>query len=166
MDPDGAWYYAQLELGGNCRITDIQCALLASQLDKLDAFAQRRRALTERYIRAFCEMPEIILQREYDGSDTVRHLFVIRLDTTRLRADRKAVFDALRAENIGVNVHYIPVYTFPYYADMGYRRGICPEAEALYNQIITLPLFYAMTDADADDVITAVKKVSTAYRTG
>jgi dTDP-4-amino-4,6-dideoxygalactose transaminase len=163
---DGGWYYEMIELGGNYRITDIQCALLGSQLDKLPRFARRRKALTLKYNEAFQGMPQLTLQREYPGSDTVRHLYVVRLDRRRLRVDRKRVFDALRAENIGVNVHYIPVYTFPYYARMGYMRGICPHAEALYGEILTLPLFYAMSDADADDVITAVKKVLNHYEVG
>lgn len=160
---DEDWYYEQIELGNNYRITDIQCALLLSQLKKLPAFAARRQEITKKYIEAFSDMPEITLQEEYEGSETVRHLFVIRLNLDMLKTGRKQVFDALRAENIGVNVHYIPVYTFPYYARMGYRRGICPQAEALYEEIITLPLFYAMTDVDTDDVIAAVKKVIAHY---
>ncbi len=166
LGTDDAWYYAQVELGGNFRITDIQCALLLSQLDKLEQFASRRKEITAFYQNAFSNTPEIILQREYPGSDTVRHLFVIRLNTAMLDADRKQIFDALRAENIGVNVHYIPVYFFPYYADMGYRKGICPQAERLYEEIITLPLFYAMQDGDAQDVVNAVEKVIKHYRKG
>ena len=160
------WYYEQIMLGSNYRITDIQCALLLSQLDKLPAFAARRREITQAYHKAFVDMPELTLQREYEGSDTVRHLYVIRLNTGRLKVGRKEVFDALRAENIGVHVHYIPVYTFPYYARMGYRRGICPEAEALYEEIITLPLFYSMTDEDVRDVVRAVQKVVNFYKVG
>ncbi len=165
-DPDTLgqdWYYEQVDLGNNYRITDIQSALLKSQLAKLPQFAARRREITNAYIQAFREMPEITLQKEYEGSDTVRHLFVIRLNTQKLTVGRQEVFDALRAENIGVHVHYIPVYTFPYYARMGYQRGICPQAEALYEEIITLPLFYSMTDEDVVDVITAVKKVLGQY---
>ena len=163
---DDGWYYDQILLGTNYRITDIQSALLVSQLNKLDLFARRRRELTQKYTDAFADMPEIILQEEYEGSETVRHLFVIRLNPDRLRVGRRQMFDALRAENIGVNVHYIPVYWFPYYQHMGYRRGICPDAEALYENIITLPLYYSMTDADANDVIEAVKKVVAYYGVG
>jgi UDP-4-amino-4,6-dideoxy-N-acetyl-beta-L-altrosamine transaminase len=163
---DDGWYYDQILLGTNYRITDIQSALLISQLDKLELFARRRRELTQKYLDAFADMPEIILQEEYEGSETVRHLFVIRLNPDRLRVGRRRVFDALRAENIGVNTHYIPVYWFPYYRHMGYRRGICPDAESLYENIITLPLYYSMTGADADDVIGAVKKVVAYYGVG
>jgi len=163
---DDLWYYEQIELGNNYRLTDMQCALLMSQLEKLSLFARRRKQITEQYKTALEDIPEVILQREYEGSDTVRHIFVVRLDLSMLKAGRKQVFDALRAENIGVNVHYIPVYWFPYYSAMGYRRGICPNAEALYESIVTLPMFYSMTDGDVRDVIAAVKKVIYYYRTG
>lgn len=165
-NPDCKWYYEEIALGYNYRITDIQSALLISQLQKLDCFAARRREITETYNRAFSSLPEIILQKETPLSDTVRHIYVIRLDTARLKAGRKEIFDALQAENIGVNVHYIPVYTFPYFKKLGYTEGLCPHAEALYGQIVTLPLFYAMTDRDVQDVIGAVKKVIDYYRLG
>lgn len=161
---DCKWYYEEIELGYNYRLTDIQSALLLSQLQKLDRFAARRREITEIYNRAFGNLPEITLQKETPGSDTVRHIYVIRLNTQMLKASRREVFDALQAENIGVNVHYIPVYFFPYYKNLGYPEGLCPHAEALYEQIVTLPLFYAMTDRDVQDVIDAVNKVIDCYR--
>ena len=104
------------------------------------------------------------MQEENEGSDTVRHLYVLRLDLTRLRCDRREFYDALQAENIGVNVHYIPVYYFPYYQKLGYRKGLCPHAEAYYESCLTLPLFYGMTDQDQQDVIEAVKKAAAYYR--
>ena len=161
---DCRWYYEEISLGYNYRITDIQSALLISQLKKLDRFAARRREITNIYHKAFESIPEIILQKETLGSETVRHIYVIRLNTRMLKAGRNEVFAALQAENIGVNVHYIPVYTFPHYQKLGYAEGLCPQAEALYDGIVTLPLFYAMTDRDVQDVIDAVNKVLDYYR--
>lgn len=164
INSSDGWYYEQIELGNNYRITDFQCALLQSQLDKLDIFIKRRNEITRKYNEAFEEFDLITLQQQYPGSETARHLYVIRLNTDKLKVSRRKIYDALRAENIGVGVHYIPVYYFPYYKKMGYRKGICPNAEALYEQILTLPLHYSMTDKDACDVIDAVKKVLNYYR--
>ena len=161
---EGGWYYQQVDLGYNYRITDLQAALLSSQLDKLDMFAERRKELVKRYDAAFGEMPEIIIQKEISESDTVRHLYVIQLKTELLTCGRKEVFDALQAEGIGVNVHYIPVYSFPYYQKLGYKMGTCPNAEKLYERIISIPLFYGMTDEDQENVIEAVRKVINYYK--
>ena len=157
---DGAaWWYEQQDLGCNYRLTDIQAALLISQLDKLEAFAVRRNNIVSRYRKAFAQLPQVIPQGEVAGSESVYHLFVLRLDLESLTAGRRQVFDALFAENILCNVHYIPMYYHPYYQGLGYQRGLCPNAERLYEQILSLPLYPAMTDADVDDVILAVKKV-------
>jgi dTDP-4-amino-4,6-dideoxygalactose transaminase len=129
-EKDSQWYYEQIGLGYNYRITDLQCALLLSQLKKLGRFAARRQAITQQYKDALSSLPELTLQQETPGSDTVRHLFVVRLNTQMLKTGRKEIFDALRAENIGVHVHYIPVYYFPYYRTLGYEPGLCPNAEA------------------------------------
>ncbi len=161
---DSQWYYEQIGLGFNYRITDIQCALLLSQLRKLDRFAARRREITQAYRDALGPMPSLTLQQETPGSDTVRHLFVVRLNTRMLKVGRKEVFDAIRVENIGVHVHYIPVYFFPYYRALGYASGLCPNAEALYEELLTLPLYYSMTDADVSDVIAALCKVLNYYK--
>lgn len=161
---EGGWYYQQVDLGYNYRITDMQAALLSSQLDKLDIFASRRKELVKRYNEAFNEMPEIIVQKEIPESDTVRHLYIIQLDLEKLTCGRKEVYDALQAEGVGVNVHYIPVYSFPYYQKFGYKMGLCPNAEYLYERIISIPLFYSMTDEDQEKVIEAVKKVISYYR--
>lgn len=161
---EGGWYYEQLDLGYNYRMTDIQAALLSSQLNKLPEFAQRRKELVQKYDSAFSEMPEIILQKEISESETVRHLYIIQLNLEMLTTDRRGIYDALTAENVGCNVHYIPVYYFPYYQKLGYKKGICPNAEKLYERIITIPLFYGMTDNDADNVIKAVKKVIDYYK--
>ena len=161
---EGGWYYQQIDLGYNYRMTDIQAALLSSQLDKLDMFAKRRKELVNRYNEAFSQMPEIIVQKEIPQSDTVRHLYIIQLNLERLKVGRREIFDALQAEGVGVNVHYIPVYSFPYYQKLGYKMGDCPNAEKLYERIISIPLFYSMTNEDQDKVIEAVKKVVDYYR--
>lgn len=158
------WYYEQQLLGYNYRLTDIQCALALSQLRKLDRFSARRKELVRRYNEAFRELPEVFVQQENEGSDTVRHLYVLRLNLERLRCGRQEFYDAMQAENIGVNVHYIPVYYFPYYQELGYRKGLCPEAEAYYESCVTIPLFYGMSDRDQMDVIEAVEKVIAYYR--
>lgn len=161
---EGGWYYQQVELGYNYRMTDMQAALLSSQLDKLDMFASRRKKLVKRYDDAFNAVPEITVQKEIPQSDTVRHLYIIQLNIEMLKCGRREVFDALQAEGVGVNVHYIPVYSFPYYQRLGYQMGSCPNAERLYERIISIPLFYSMTDEDQDKVIEAVKKVVDYYR--
>ncbi len=158
------WYYEQKLLGYNYRMTDIQCALAISQMEKLDRFVARRKQLVGQYNQMLHEIPEVILQEENDGSDSVRHLYILRLDFRNLSCGRKEIYDALQAENIGVNVHYIPVYFFPYYQQLGYQRGICPNAEDYYETSMTLPLFYSMTDRDQQDVVNAVKKVLGYYR--
>ena len=163
-ESEGGWYYQEIDLGYNYRMTDIQAALLCTQLDKLGMFAKRRKELVKRYDEAFSEMPEIIVQKEIPESDTVRHLYIIQLNTDMLKCGRREVFDALQAEGVGVNVHYIPVYSFPYYKKLGYEMGICPNAEKLYERIISIPLFYSMTNDDQDKVIEAIKKVISCYK--
>ncbi len=162
-EPDGPWYYEQVALGYNYRMTDIQAALLISQLDKLDRFVARRREIVARYNEAFRRVPQLIVQEEIPESDTARHLYIIRLRPERLSIGRKEFFDALDAENVRCNVHYIPVYYFPWYRKLGYRKGICPKAEKLYEEILTIPLHYNLTDQDVEDVIRAVEKIAAFY---
>lgn len=162
-ESDGPWYYEQVELGYNYRMTDIQAGLLISQLDKLAMFKARRKELVDRYNKAFSETDGLIVQEEIPESDTCRHLYILRIDSKKLKINRRQFFDALGAENVCCNVHYIPVYYFPYYEKMGYKRGICPNAEALYGEIISLPLYYGITNEDQDDVIVAVKKIANYY---
>jgi len=161
---EGGWYYQQIELGYNYRMTDIQAALLSSQLGKLEMFGKRRKELVRRYDEAFSDMPEIVVQKEIAESDTVRHLYIIQLNLDLLKCSRREVFEALQAEGVGINVHYIPVYSFPYYQKLGYEMGCCPNAEALYERIISIPLYYSMTDKEQEKVIAAVKKVLKYYR--
>jgi len=163
-ESDGPWYYEQIDLGMNYRMTDIQAALLISQLDKLPMFSARRKEIVKAYDEAFSEIPEITVQREIPESDTTRHLYILRIKPEMLSIDRKQFFDALAAENVCCNVHYIPTYYFPYYEKLGYQKGLCPKAEKLYEEIISLPLYYAMTDEDVEDVIAAVKKIVAYFR--
>lgn len=160
---DGPWYYEQIALGYNYRMTDIQAALLISQLDKLAMFRERRKEIVAKYDEAFSRLPELVVQKEIPESDTTRHLYILRIRPEKLRIDRKRFFEALDAENICGNVHYIPTYYFPYYEKLGYRRGLCPNAEKLYEEIISLPLYYAMTDEDVESVISAVEKITKYY---
>ena len=160
----GVWEYSMVALGYNYRITDVQCALGISQMAKLDGWLARRRAIASSYTRAFSAIPEVEAPAVRPGCDPAWHLYVIRLRLQQLRAGRAEVFTALRAENIGVNVHYIPVPWHPYYRDLGFRKGNWPVAEESYERMLSLPIFPAMSDDDVQDVITAVQKVVAAYR--
>lgn len=162
-EPDGAWYYEQIDLGFNYRMTDMQAALLISQLDKLPAFSRRRKEIVEKYNEAFAGLPQVVVQEEIPESDTTRHLYILRLAPERLSISRRQFFDALDAENICCNVHYIPTYYFPYYEKLGYKKGLCPKAEKLYEEMISLPLYYGMTDQDVEDVIRGVEKIAGYY---
>lgn len=156
----GPWYHEQIGLGYNYRITDIQCALVLSQLDKLERFAARRRQIVARYDEAFSTIPQLVVQQEIPESDTVRHLYILRIRPEMLTIDRRGFFEAMWAENICCNVHYIPVYWHPYYEKLGYPKGLCPHAEKLYQEMISLPLYYSLTDQDVEDVIVAVQKIA------
>lgn len=161
---DAVWYNEQVELGYNYRMTDFQAALLNSQLNKLDKFRKRRKEIVEIYDKAFAEMPEIFVQKEIPESDTTRHLYVIRLNPDKLTCDRRQFFDALRAENTIPQVHYLPVYWHSYYEKLGYKKGLCPNAEKYYEEAMSIPLYYSLSDEDVEDVIHAVKKVVEYYR--
>jgi UDP-4-amino-4,6-dideoxy-N-acetyl-beta-L-altrosamine transaminase len=161
---EGVWYYQQIALGYNYRMTDMQAALLSSQLDKLELFGNRRKELVKHYDDAFTEMPEITIQEEIAESDTVRHLYVIQLNLEMLNCSRKEIFDALLAEGVGVNVHYIPLYSFPYYQSLGYKMGTCPNAEKLYERIISIPLYYSLSDDEQNKVVAAIRKVLDYYK--
>lgn len=161
---EGSWYYEQVALGYNYRITDFQAALIVSQMKKLDMFVERRKLIVRRYDESFSDIPEIIIQKEIPQSDTCRHLYIIRLDLDLLTCTRQEFFNAMSAENVQCQVHYVPVYWFPYYQNLGYRKGMCPNAEEVYRGIMSLPLYPKMSDQDVDDVIHAVKKVVENYR--
>lgn len=158
------WYNEQVELGFNYRMTDFQAALLLSQLDKLDAFSARRKEIVAKYDAAFSRMPELFVQKEIPESDTTRHLYILRLRPEMLNCSRRQFFDALYAENIHSQVHYLPVYWHSYYKNLGYEKGLCPNAEKYYHEVCSLPLYYSLTDPDVEDVIRAVGKVTAHYR--
>lgn len=155
----GGWHYEQLALGYNYRISDIEASLGTSQLKRLGEFAARRRELVAFYNREFSKIPEVSYQIDAAPDETVRHLYCLKFDCAALGVDRRFVYDALRAENIGVNVHYLPVHLLPYYRDLGHSRGECPNAEAYYDDAVTLPLHCRMSDEDARHVVDAVVKV-------
>lgn len=159
---EGPWYYEQISLGYNYRMTDFQAALLDSQLSRIESFKARRQEIVRRYDEAFSKLPELIVQKELPESDTCRHLYVLRLDLEKLRCSRREFFDAMSAENVQCQIHYVPVYWFPYYQSLGYEKGLCPNAEEIYRGIMSIPLYPRMEDNDVEDVIHAVEKV-TAY---
>jgi len=154
----GPWYYQQVELGFNYRMTDIQAALGLSQLGKLDGFIARRRALVARYQAAFAGLPLTLPGLQADAQ-SAWHLYVVRLQTKQIALTHREVFDALRAAGIGVNLHYIPVHLQPYYRDLGFKPGDFPEAERYYAQAISLPVFPGMSDAQQDYVIEQLRSV-------
>jgi UDP-4-amino-4,6-dideoxy-N-acetyl-beta-L-altrosamine transaminase len=161
----GQWHYEMVLLGFNYRLTDIACALGIQQLKKLEANLVRRRQIAARYTAAFCEIPEVIAPAVCRDANPAWHLYPIRLGRAQLRTDRGQVFQALRAENIGVNVHYIPVHRHPYYSErFGYRGGEYPVAEDAYERLISLPMFHGMSNQDVEDVIRAVEKVISHFR--
>ncbi len=150
---DGPWYYEQLDLGYNYRITDIQCALGISQLKRLDKFVEKRRSLAFRYDKAFADLENIVTPTQRKGCHNSYHLYVIQVKNK----DRRQVFDALHKAGIGVNVHYIPVYTQPYYREHGYREVNCSNAWEYYTRAISLPLYPDLTYEEQDYVIEKVR---------
>jgi perosamine synthetase len=160
----GTFHYDMVDLGYNYRLSDVHCALGISQLSKLHQWISRRIAIAVAYDAAFEGHSHVTPLRNAPEEDSVHHIYVIRLKLDTLTADRSTVFKALRAENIGVNVHYRPVHLHPYYVNNhGTAPGMCPKGEAVYDEIITLPVFPAMSDQDVTDVIKAVTKVTNAY---
>lgn len=160
---EGEWYYEEISLGYNYRMTDFQAALLISQLSRIDEFVARRKEIVKRYDEAFANLPGIIIQKNIPESDTSRHLYVIRLDLDKLTCTRREFFDAMSAENVQCQIHYVPVYWFPYYRHLGYEKGLCPNAEEVYKGIMSIPLYPKMTDRDVEDTIHAVTKLAAYY---
>jgi perosamine synthetase len=159
----GQWFYEMVLLGFNYRLTDIACALGLSQLEKLAANLARRREIAAQYTAAFRDLPAILVPTVRDGVDPAWHLYAVRLKLEMLAVGRGEVFRALRAENIGVNVHYIPVHQHPYYRERFRSKESYPVAEDAYERLISLPMFHAMTAQDVEDVIRALGKVVTRF---
>lgn len=156
--PDGAWYYQQIDLGYNYRMTELQAALGLSQMNRLDEFIQSRHKLAKRYDELLKDLPVIVpwqLPDSYSGL----HLYVIRLKLDQINKTHKEVFDELRAKNIGVNLHYIPVYSQPHYQQFGFKAENFPEAEKYYQEAISLPMFSSLTFEQQDIVVTALKEI-------
>lgn len=161
---EGPWYYEMIAEGYNYRMTDFQAALLMSQLNKLERFSNRRKEIVAKYDEAFSKLPQIFVQKTIPQSDTTRHLYIIQLKLDQLNCTRRQFFDAMAAENVQCQVHYVPVYWFPFYQHKGYKKGLCPKAEEMYKGIMSIPLYPALTDEDVDDVIHAVKKIVAYYK--
>lgn len=160
----GQWHYEMVLLGFNYRLTDIACALGLRQLDNLEANLLRRREIAARYTASLNGIPGITVPQVREEVLPAWHLYSIRVDSGKLSVSRDEVFRALRAENIGVNVHYIPVHLHPYYRDrFGYSGGEFPVAEAAYESLISLPMFHGMSDKDVSDVVEAMEKIGLHY---
>ncbi|MCE8038917.1 UDP-4-amino-4,6-dideoxy-N-acetyl-beta-L-altrosamine transaminase [Halomonas sp. MCCC 1A11062] len=154
-EADGPWYYQQVELGYNYRMTELQAALGLSQLERLDDYVARRNALAERYDAALAELP-VTTPWQNPDSYSARHLYVIRLKLDQVTSTHRQIFERLREQSIGVNLHYIPVHTQPYYRQLGQGTGDYPEAERYYAEAISLPLYPTMSEAQQDKVVTAL----------
>lgn len=152
---DGPWFYQQFDLGYNYRITDIQCALGCSQMKKLDRFLARRKEIVARYNEAFADCDNIITPYQLSDTESGWHLYIVQVKN----CDRRQVFEAMREKEIGVNVHYIPVYMHPYYQEHGYENVHCANAEEIYSHIISLPLYPGLTSEQQDYVIDTLKSL-------
>jgi UDP-4-amino-4,6-dideoxy-N-acetyl-beta-L-altrosamine transaminase len=157
-EPHGPWYYEQIDLGYNYRLTDIQAALGISQMERLDAFVERRHNLVSRYNEALLELPVTLPWQDPHGYSAF-HLYVIRLRVDQITLTHRQVFEALRERGILVNLHYIPVHLQPYYRLMGFQSGDFPEAESYYSEAITLPLYAGLSEQDQDRVVQALKGI-------
>lgn len=157
-EPDGPWYYQQIMLGFNYRMTDLQAALGVSQIERLDHYVRRRHELAERYNRLLQSLP-LTIPWQHPDSHSGLHLYVIRLNCDKGAPTQRTVFEALRAAGIGVNLHYIPVHTQPYYQKMGFRAADFPEAERYYGEAISIPLYHGLSESDQDYVVAAIRRI-------
>ncbi|MBA3596120.1 MAG: UDP-4-amino-4,6-dideoxy-N-acetyl-beta-L-altrosamine transaminase [Methylibium sp.] len=155
-ESDGPWYYQQIDLGFNYRLTELQAALGLTQLERLDAYVARRHALSLRYDESLAALPLTLPWQHPDGA-SARHLYVVRLTLDRIAVSHRQVFEALREQGIGVNLHYIPVHTQPYYERLGCVQGRYPEAERYYAEAISLPMYATLTEAQQDMVVEALR---------
>jgi dTDP-4-amino-4,6-dideoxygalactose transaminase len=157
-EPDGPWYYQQIDLGYNSRMTELQAALGLSQLTRLDDYVARRHALARRYDELLTDLP-ITLPWQHADSFSGLHLYVVRLQLDKLSQTHRQVFEALREQGIGVNLHYIPVHTQPHYKRMGFKPADFPEAQNYYAQAISLPVYQTLTEAQQDRVVAVLEQV-------
>lgn len=156
-EPDGPWYYQQVELGFNYRMTELQAALGVSQMARLDDFVKRRHELARRYDELLADLP-VVTPWQHPDSYSGLHLYVIRLKLAEIRASHREVFESLREQGIGVNLHYIPVHTQPYYSAMGFTPEDYPEAMRYYNEAISIPMYHGLTFEQQDAVVEALKQ--------
>ncbi|SHJ66952.1 UDP-4-amino-4,6-dideoxy-N-acetyl-beta-L-altrosamine transaminase [Paramaledivibacter caminithermalis] len=159
INDDTPWYYEQHYLGFNYRMTDIQATLGISQMKKVNAFLKKRREIAEIYNEELRSIDGVVIPHQLENTNSAWHLYVIKLELEKIKIGRRKIFEELRKRNIGVNVHYIPVYYHPYYQDLGYSKGLCPNAEKLYEAIITLPLYPMMTKDDIKYIVNSLKEI-------
>ena len=161
---EGMWYYEQISLGYNYRMTDFQAALLISQLGKLERFKKRRKEIVDYYDSELKNVDGIIIQKEIEQSDTCRHLYIIRLDESVLSCTRREFFDEMGSRGVQPQVHYVPVYWFPYYQELGYKKGLCPNAEEVYKGIMSIPLYPSLTEEETEYVVDVIKTIVEKYK--
>ena len=161
---EGMWYYEQISLGYNYRMTDFQAALLISQLGKLERFKNRRKEIVDYYDSELKNVDGIIIQKEIEQSDTCRHLYIIRLDENVLSCTRREFFDEMVSRGVQPQVHYVPVYWFPYYQELGYKMGLCPNAEEVYKGIMSIPLYPSLTNEETAYVVDVIKTIVEKYK--
>lgn len=161
---EGMWYYEQISLGYNYRMTDFQAALLISQLGKLERFKKRRKEIVDYYDSELKNVDGIIIQKEIEQSDTCRHLYIIRLDENVLSCTRREFFDEMVSRGVQPQVHYVPVYWFPYYQELGYKMGLCPNAEEVYKGIMSIPLYPSLTEEETEYVVDVIKTIVEKYK--
>lgn len=155
-EADGPWYYQQIDLGYNYRMTELQAALGFSQMDKLDEFVARRRYLVSRYDNLLQDLP-MITPHVLEGANPSWHLYMVRVDFSKLQVNKVQLFAEMKKRGVVLNLHYIPVHTQPYYQDLGFKQGDFPQSEKYYEEIFTLPLYYGLTDEQQDDVVAALR---------
>ena len=157
-EPDGPWYYQQIALGFNYRMTDIQAALGASQMTRLDEFVARRRELAARYDELLRDLP-LKTPRVMEGTKPSWHIYIVRPDFERIGKTKKQIFEKMREQGFALNLHYIPVHTQPYYKKRGFKQGDFPASEKYYEEALTLPLYIGLTDEEQEKAVEALEKV-------